>query len=133
MESWDQRIAALRYEATVHEINMLPLPECLLLDGLDGLTDGKVFARMLHAAARTNIQQSAAERLLRSDLGAVERLSGVLHGLHGVLSEPSLSALVTVPGAAQAMHDGDAEPFERMKRETLDMAIPHQEHLHPRE
>ena len=78
-------------------------PSASYSDGLDGLTDGKVFARMPMLQPRTNIQQSAAERLLRSDLGAVERLSGVLHGLHGVLSEPSLSALVTVPGAARRL------------------------------
>ena len=64
----------LEEETVVFKINTLPLRECLLLDDLDKLRDGRIFVTMLQAAARTAEQHAMATRLLDDKLPSLARL-----------------------------------------------------------
>ena len=56
-------VDGLEEEAIVFQINTLPVRGCLLLDDLDGLRDGRVFAAMLHAAGTQHRDAHAADGL----------------------------------------------------------------------
>ena len=91
------------------KINTLPLRECLLLDDLDKLRDGRIFATMLQAAARTAEQHAMATRLLNDKLPSVARLQGVLRGLQDVMTEPLTLSGATIKGASEKLHQGDRQ------------------------
>ena len=106
----------LREEATLFELNALPLSCCLLVNDLRELSDGIILAKMLKAASRTLAQQASAKLLLSSQLSAVERQRGVLTGLHSVLSKPASLAGLCTPGAAEAMARGDRRVLAAIAR-----------------
>ena len=116
----------LSHEAAVFELNAMPLNCCALVNSLDELRDGKTFAEMLIAIAKTSAQRAAARRLIAPDVRPVDRLNGVLDELEKRLlglsrdalldAWPPAAAKLRSPGAADAMHAGDARHLSVLAR-----------------
>ena len=116
----------LSHEAAVFELNAVPLNCCALVNSLDELRDGKTFAEMLIAIAKTSAQRAAARRLIAPDVRPVDRLNGVLDELEKRLlglsrdalleAWPPAAAKLRSPGAADALHAGDARHLSVLAR-----------------